>query len=64
MQVVSKVVVDTRTSGVLIPVALADKHYGGRFQVRIPPAKHRTLVLQDAERGISLNQLVGTKLSA
>jgi predicted HicB family RNase H-like nuclease len=43
---------------------LSDRHYSGEFRVRIPPEVHRTLALQAAEQGVSLNRLASAKLAA
>ena len=61
--VVGNVVRDLRKSGEPVPVPLAEKHYSGEFRVRIPPALHRTLAMQAAEQGVSLNRLASAKLA-
>lgn len=61
--VVSDVVEDLGKSGEQIPVPVANRNYSGKFMVRIPPDVHRTLALQAAEAGVSLNRLASTKLS-
>jgi predicted HicB family RNase H-like nuclease len=63
-KVVGEVVADMRASGEDIPAPLAEKHYSGEFRVRIPPEVHRTLALQAAEQGVSLNRLASAKLAA
>ena len=45
------------------PKALSNKKYSGKFSIRIPPEVHRNLSIQAAEEGISLNRLIGAKLS-
>ena len=45
------------------PLPLADRTYSGRFLVRIPPKLHRSLSIQAAEEGISLNRLVSARLA-
>ena len=62
-QVVADVVADMQASGEVIPVPLAEKHYSGEFRVRIPPELHRSLALQAAEQGVSLNRLASAKLA-
>ena len=62
-KVVTEAVADMQTSGEVIPIALADKHYSGEFRVRIPPQVHRTLALEAAEQGVSLNRLASAKLA-
>jgi len=47
-----------------VPEPLAEKRYSGEFRVRIPPEQHRSLAMQAAEQGVSLNRLVSMKLAA
>jgi len=63
-RVVAKVVADLKANGEHIPEPLSEKHYSGEFRVRIPPVVHRTLALQAAEQGVSLNRLASAKLAA
>jgi predicted HicB family RNase H-like nuclease len=63
-KVVAEVAADMESAGEPIPEPLADRRYSGEFRVRIPPQVHRSLVLQAAEQGISLNRLASAKLSA
>jgi predicted HicB family RNase H-like nuclease len=63
-QVVSEVVADMEASGETIPAPLAEKHYSGEFRVRIPPEVHRSLAMQAAEQGVSLNRLASAKLAS
>jgi predicted HicB family RNase H-like nuclease len=58
------VVRDMEAVGEQIPKPLAEKHYSGEFRVRIPPQVHRSLALQAAEQGVSLNRLASAKLSS
>ena len=63
-RVVAKVVADLKKSGEPIPQPLAEKHYSGEFRVRIPPAVHRSLAMEAAEQGVSLNRLASAKLAS
>ncbi len=63
-KVVAEAVADMQVSGEPVPAPLAEKHYSGEFRVRIPPHLHRTLALQAAESGVSLNRLASAKLAA
>src|SRR5260370_19267379 len=54
-KVVADAVTDMDAAGEMIPQPLAEKHYSGQFRIRIPPAVHRSLALEAAEHGISLN---------
>jgi predicted HicB family RNase H-like nuclease len=65
---IRKIVLDAvnnlESSGEAIPQPLAEKHYSGQFRVRIPPSVHRSLALEAAEQGISLNRLASAKLAS
>ncbi|WP_297486926.1 type II toxin-antitoxin system HicB family antitoxin [Ferrovum sp.] len=62
-QLVADTVVDMQANGEEVPKPLAEKHYSGEFRVRIPPEVHRSLALQAAEQGVSLNRLASAKLA-
>ena len=62
-KVVKGVVSDMEKSGESPPQPISERHYSGKFQVRIPPEVHRHLALEAAEQGISLNRMVGARLS-
>ena len=62
-KVVAECVTDMQESGEEPPAALSEKHYSGEFRVRIPPHVHRTLAMEAAEQGISLNRLASAKLA-
>lgn len=63
-QIVAEAVADMQASGEAVPVPLAEKYYSGEFRVRIPPEVHRSLAIQAAEQGVSLNRLASAKLAA
>jgi predicted HicB family RNase H-like nuclease len=54
---------DMQSAGEPVPMPLAVKRYSGEFRVRIPPEVHRSLAVQAAEQGVSLNRLASAKLS-
>jgi predicted HicB family RNase H-like nuclease len=62
-EVVTDVVRDMRENGESIPQPLSIRSFSGKFMVRVPPEIHRTLAIQAAESGVSLNRLVSAKLS-
>ena len=62
-KVVSDVVQDMKSNKEEIPEPIAGRHYSGKFMVRVPPDVHRSLSIQAAEAGVSLNRLASTKLS-
>lgn len=53
---------DMQASGEAPPKPIALTAYSGKFMVRIPPETHRSLAIQAAESGVSLNRLVASKL--
>ena len=63
-KMVKAVVREMEASGESVPAALAEKRYSGEFRVRIPPQLHRSLAMEAAEQGVSLNRLASAKLSA
>ncbi len=62
-KVAAEAVEDMQLNGETVPVALAEKHYSGEFRVRIPPLVHRSLAMEAAEQGVSLNRLASAKLA-
>jgi len=61
--VVAEVIKDMKENGEIIPEPIANKNYSGKFMVRVPPEVHRSLAIQAAESGVSINRLVSTRLS-
>ena len=62
-RLVRESIADMRKNHEVAPEPIATKAFSGKFMVRIPPQTHRTLAIQAAESGISLNRLVSSKLS-
>ena len=63
MQTVKDIVQDMEASGESIPEPISTKEYSGKFQVRIPPEKHRYLAIKAAEQGVSMNRYVSSLLT-
>jgi len=63
-KVVRAAVKDIGSTGETAPAPLAIKRYSGEFRVRIPPQVHRSLAMQAAEQGVSLNRMASAKLSS
>lgn len=61
-RLVRDVVMDMQKSGETPPEPIATKRFSGKFLVRVPPETHRSLVMQAAEAGVSLNRLIASKL--
>ena len=62
IDLVGEVVQDMRDNGEEIPQPFSDRNYSGNFQLRIPPDLHRSLTLEAAEQGVSLNRHISAKL--
>ncbi len=60
---VGAVVDDMAASGEALPEAMSDRSYSGKFVTRVPEQLHRTLAIEAAEAGVSLNRLVSFKLA-
>lgn len=61
--IVAEIIKDMEKNGEEIPQPLANKNYSGKFMVRVPPEVHRSLAIQAAESGVSINRLVSSRLS-
>jgi predicted HicB family RNase H-like nuclease len=61
-EVVRDVIADLKDNGEEVPQPFALKSYSGKFLLRIPPELHRTLAIQAAESGVSINRLVNSRL--
>ncbi|MGH1471132.1 MAG: type II toxin-antitoxin system HicB family antitoxin [Cellvibrionaceae bacterium] len=53
---------DMQASNEAIPEPISTKSYSGKFMVRVPPETHRSLAIQAAEAGVSLNRLIASRL--
>lgn len=62
-RVVEDVIVDMQANNEPIPAPIRDRHYSGKFLVRIPPELHRKLAIEAAEEHVSLNRLVASRLA-
>ena len=60
---VAEIIKDMKENGEDIPLPIANKNYSGKFMVRLPPEVHRSLAIQAAESGVSINRLVSSRLS-
>ena len=60
---VESVIQDMKNNNEKIPQPIASKNYSGKFMVRVPPEVHRSLAIQAAESGVSINRLVSSRLS-
>lgn len=62
INLVKDVVEEMKSTGEVIPEPFAEKPFSGKFQVRIPPEKHRMLAIEAAEARVSLNRLISSRL--
>jgi len=46
----------------IAPEPLGTRHYKGNITLRVPPDVHRTLAILSAEQGVSVNQLILSRL--
>ena len=60
--VVSDVLADLAGSGEPVPEPFSKRKFSGKFVVRVPEFVHRELAIRAAGEGVSLNQLVNSKL--
>ncbi len=60
---VETIIQDMKENDEKIPLPIASKNYSGKFMVRVPPEVHRSLAIQAAESGVSINRLVNSRLS-
>lgn len=63
-KVVRDAIADMAKTGEQPPEPLSARHYSGQFRVRMPEPVHRRLAGEAAEQGVSLNQLVVSRLSS
>lgn len=55
-------IADMEANNEEVPEPFSTKTFSGKFMVRVPPEVHRSLALQAAEAGVSLNRLVSSRL--
>ena len=62
-RVVAGVLKDMAKSKETPPEPLTLRKFKGQIAVRVPPDQHRELVIEAAEKGVSLNRLISRKLA-
>ncbi|MDX8392026.1 MAG: toxin-antitoxin system HicB family antitoxin [Mariprofundaceae bacterium] len=55
---VKDVVADMLKNNEAVPVAISERKFSGSFKLRVPPQKHRELVIHASEQGVSLNRYI------
>lgn len=63
-KVIGDVIEDMRANNEPVPAPFRDRHYSGKFLVRIPPELHCQLAIEAAEERVSLNRLVASRLAS
>ena len=63
-RLVGEILGDLSESSEIPPEPIAERHFSGKFMVRVPPETHRALALRAAEEGVSLNRLVSARLAS
>lgn len=62
-KLIKESVADMQANNEQIPEPLASKSYSGKLMLRIAPDIHRSLSIQAAEAGVSLNRLISSRLN-
>ena len=62
-KLVRETVREMAAGGEPVPKPIVTRHYSGKFMVRVPPQTHRSLAIQAAEAGVSLNRLIASRLN-
>ena len=63
VNLVTDVVSDLTANGDSVPEPIAERHFSGKFNVRVPESLHRELAVSAAQEGVSLNRLVSDRLA-
>lgn len=63
IELVRCVLVDMEKGKETPPAPLSLQRFKGNIAVRVPPERHRELVMEAAEAGVSLNRLISDKLA-
>ncbi len=63
MELVGDVIADMHKKKELVPEPLSLQQFKGKLAVRVPPERHRELMIEAAEQGVSLNRLISDKLA-
>ena len=61
-KLVKECICEMQANDEVAPEPIATKNYSGKFMVRVPPETHRSLAIQAAEAGVSLNRLIASRL--
>lgn len=61
-EVVSDALAILEEDGDKIPEPLGSKNFSGHLSLRIPPEEHRRIAIEAAEEGVSINQLISSRI--
>ncbi|MBR2836039.1 MAG: toxin-antitoxin system HicB family antitoxin [Coriobacteriales bacterium] len=50
------------SNGEQIPIPFSERTYSGHISLRITPEQHRRLAIESAEQGVSINQLLVSRV--
>jgi predicted HicB family RNase H-like nuclease len=53
---------DMKASGEEVPMPFSKREYSGSLRVRLPKEQHRRIALEAAEQGVSMNQLIVSRI--
>lgn len=62
VELVDFVLSDLREQGQAVPKPLGARRFSGHLPLRIPPAEHRRIAMEAAEEGVSINQLILSRI--
>jgi len=57
-KVVKDVVADMKENHEVAPTPISERKFSGVLKLRVPPQKHRELVIHASEQGVSLNRYI------
>ncbi len=61
--VITETVTDMREHSEVVPSPISERHYSGKFNLRVGESLHRRLAQDAAEEQISINQLIVRRLT-
>ncbi len=62
-KVITETITDMREHNEVVPSPIAERHYSGKFNLRVGESLHRRLAQDAAEEQISINQLIVRRLT-
>jgi len=62
VELLQDVLDEMEASGEKPPVPFSKRRYSGRISLRITPEQHRRIAIESAEQGVSINQLLVSRV--